>query len=74
MGVGDVAAWEGGLIELLEFAGFFQLLLEASQLGGGAIAPDHAIGRRQLTDLFNPIGNRRRKVLQGGERLGRRGH
>jgi hypothetical protein len=72
--IGDVAAREGGLVELFELSGLFKRLLEARQLSRRSVAPLHPVGGGQLANLFNPIGNRRREAFEGGERVGRCGH
>ncbi len=74
MRVRNVAAGESSLVELLELAGFFQGLLESRELGGRAVTPLDAVWSSQLADLINPFGDRRREILEGGERMRRGGH
>jgi hypothetical protein len=64
--IGDVTAGEGRLVELFELARLLEHLLEARELGGGAVAPVDCIGGGELADRLDPVGN------GGGER-GKRG-
>ena len=55
----QVAAGQLLLVELDELSRRQALLGELRALGLGAVAPDHAVGRRELFDLVYPLLDRR---------------